>query len=72
MKDNLRILAAITKMIDADRFYCITVHHDNIKLQGRANSDLIALLLRTKFQAKPIGPEGFVEFQRGCIEVTLT
>lgn len=73
MKDNLRILVAITKMIDASSFYAITVYRDDVKLQCRYNSQLIASLLKNKFKLIGVNSDtGYTTMKRGCIEVTLT
>jgi hypothetical protein len=72
MKNNLRILAALHRMLDLNNFYAVTVYTENINLQGRFHSNTVKRCTANKFKLIPFDNSGYVQFQRGRINITLT
>lgn len=71
MKDHVRKARLIFRRIDASLFYSITVNDDGIRFQGHFNSKTALFLKNLKF-AVSISPNGYIEFNRSNIKVTLT
>lgn len=72
MKDKIRILNVISKMIDLDLFYNIDISGTGIRLQGRFKTDIIRWAANNKFLTKKISDNYFVEFMRnGSISITI-
>jgi len=71
MNENLRKLALISRVIDPNLFYCITVWSDEIKFQGRYSSDVVAYLLKHRFSLE-YRDNGFTYASRSNIKITLT
>jgi hypothetical protein len=72
-KQALRRLVAVSKMIPLEHFYSITITGwGNVTLQGKFNSKVIALALANKFTNKINSSMGYVELDRGKINITLT
>lgn len=71
MKENLRKLALISRVIDPDLFYCINVWSDEIKFQGKYSSDVVAYLLKHRFTFE-LPENGFTYATRSNIKITLT
>ena len=44
MKNNLRKLRVLARMLDLDEFYSVTIHEGDIELQGKYNSRLVVRL----------------------------
>jgi hypothetical protein len=73
MKDNLKRLVAIGKVIDLSMFYVISIYSDNIKLQCSFSRDMIKTLNRHKFNNFETDAEnGWTVCRRNNIEVILT
>ena len=71
MKENLRKLALISRVIDPDLFYCLTVWDDEIKFQGKYSSDVMAYLLNHRFTVE-MRNNGFAYASRSNIKIILT
>lgn len=72
MKNNYRRLNAIDKLLGMKNFYVISLSEFDLKLQGNQGSTLIAKLQKNHFKLIEVSTDGYIEFQRGCINVTLT
>ena len=71
MKENLRRLQLIGKVLDLSLFYVLNIYADHISFQGRYNAKLTIKLLTLKF-TQSVTQSGYVEFNRGKITITLT
>ena len=71
MNRQLRRLNAIGKMIDLDKFYVISVYSSYLTLQAHYSPDLVKWLLANRFVSAGYS-NGFAEFKRVGVEVTLT
>lgn len=72
-KDALRRLLAISKIIPLEKFYSITITRwGNVSLQGDFNAKIIVLALANKFTSKVNNTMGYVELERGNVNITLT
>lgn len=71
MKDNARKLRLMLRRIDPNLFYVITIHNGIISFQGKFNPQVVIYLRNHKF-VNSISINGYVEFSRSNIKVTLT
>ena len=74
MKNSLRKLRAIGRMLDLRKFYAISMYTCSIELQGKYNPELVLELIKKfKFIDAGICPvNGYPTFKRGIITITLT
>ena len=75
MKQNLRLLKTMLTILGDYNFYSSSVHHGDITLQGRYDSNLALRIKDLKFTSK-VDDNGYVSFQRvvggQLITITLT
>lgn len=75
MKKNLRLLQAMSRYIDMDMFYCITVYDTHISLQGRMCSSTISYI-RNLGLIVSTTESGYIEtgfrFASVTVEIILT
>lgn len=72
-KDALRRLIAIGKLMPLEKFYSITITRwGKVTLQGDFNAKIIVLALANKFTSKVNNTMGYVELERGNVNITLT
>jgi len=71
MKNQLRKLNALSKMIDLSLFYDITVHEYNIQLQGKFHSKTVAALKKIKVTNFGVMSNDYLSANRGSIQITL-
>ena len=72
MKNNLRKLSILLKLIDISKFYGMSVSAWSIMLQGKFDSNVVLTLKRNRFLDTRISDNGFIVFTRGNITITLT
>ncbi len=73
MKNQLRRLNAISRILDLQMFYTINYTSYRIRLQGEHDAQKVTMFMQKKF--KPSGIDkgtGFLTLIRGSIEITLT
>lgn len=63
MKNSQRLLNTITKMIDIELFYSITLNGE-LKLQGHFDRKTVCTLREIKFKNEEISESGFVQMSR--------
>jgi hypothetical protein len=71
MKRNLRILKAVLRMFGEDLFYNVSFTAGSVYLQGRYHSDKVKKIVSCKFTGH-IADTGYISFNRGNIQITLT
>ena len=72
MKNQLRRLKALEKMIDLNQFYVVSIAPGEVNLQGHFNASLVVALRALRFMQTGINDYGYVKMMRSNIEVTLT
>jgi hypothetical protein len=71
MKTQLRKLRLLSKIFDLDDFYNISLYQNKITLQGKFSAILSIRLNKLNF-IQTINENGFINFKRNNIEITLT
>jgi len=74
MKENLRRLNAALKLFtdELELFYSNTAGRHSIALQAEFHSKLVKKIIANKFKQLPVNANGYLEFIRGNITITLT
>lgn len=73
MKANeKRIRALLTMFYSIDSFYSITIGRYSNSLQAEFNPGLVREILNLKFKQLPFDANGYLNFTRGNITITLT
>ena len=73
MKNQLRRLKVLLNMFPEDAFYTISIKESSISLQGDYKSENVLLAQKCKFSNAGIcGVNGYLQMQRGNIEIILT
>ena len=72
MKNQQRIMNALFKIIDPERFYSISHTPGEIDLQGRFNPITSLMLKQNKFREVGLDANGYFKMMRYNIVVTLT
>jgi len=71
MNKNLRRLSLLRRMYDLSVFYLISVSAYGISFQGDFSKEVTKAAMKLKFSQK-IDDNGYIVFQRGIYEITLT
>lgn len=71
MKTQLRKLRLLAKVFDLEDFYCVTARTGGIDLQGKFKKEIVVLCKKLKF-AESFSDNGYAQFNRSNIEITLT
>lgn len=72
MKNQLRRLKALEKMIDLNVFYAIHFFTDEVCLQGKFDSSLVVALRALRFTGFAVNDNGHVVVHRPSVRVVLT
>jgi hypothetical protein len=71
MKENLRRLNWILKLIPEDNFYSISLTSSEVSLQGFFNTKIVLFATKFKFE-QSVNPHGYICFKRRNYEICLT
>jgi hypothetical protein len=77
MKENLKLLELLSKKIEIEKFYCVTVTPYSIQLQGRPNvinvTDLQNIFdFKFDYDSDSCWLRKKIEFENTIIDITLT
>jgi hypothetical protein len=70
MKNQLRKLQLLSRFIDLEEYFVITIYKGRIHLQASYNSEIVIMCLKLNFTYR-ILENGYVEFYRNNIYITL-
>ena len=72
MKNQVRRLKALLRIMPGALFTSINLYDDSISIWSDMNKEMIQALFNNKFRHVATDEErGWLVFKRGCIEVTL-
>lgn len=72
MRNYMKCLEELSKILDVENFYAIAIYKDQLKLQGKATRDNLSTMKILSFEFLELDVNNHLQFQKDHIFVTLT